>query len=1410
MKQNSNFDIVRPNLISPLFFNLCFDKGELKNLIGWFLEKYGEKSTIDFLEALKSVGFHQATVAGISLGLDDLHIPEQKSKFISEALLEMQNLRAQSLLGNITSVEKSQRMIDTWNQTSEFLRQSAIQNFRNTNPVNPVYMMAFSGARGNISQVRQLVAMRGLMADPQGAILEFPIQSNFREGLTLTEYLISCYGARKGLVDTALRTATSGYLTRRLVDAVQHVVVALRDCNTQKGVLLKNETIESHNLESRLIGRLVAKSYHIMSKTLVKRNSLISPTLAQKLAVEYQEILVRSPLTCEAENAVCQYCYGWNLAHGKLVNIGEAVGVIAAQSIGEPGTQLTMRTFHTGGVGVFADGGTKLFKTPFAGKVEFLHHSPGLVVRTPHGNIVYMLKHNSPVSQEKLLKISPLDPAQEPYILQEKDLPSGSILWVKQGEYVRPGQLIAQSSQIKKSKSQMPESLHPVESPSDGEIYFESMKIIRQKRRSIKREKKQAEISLFRDGELGPTNRTLLQLGSFWVFGTSTQNEIHTGKSFLRSGDLVSKSSRLFEYDLHFFEKAQLIQRDSQILLGWNYFNVRFSDIRFYKIGYLFTHRFNTKSSKNFDIFLYRKYTKKNSLGYSLIWYSSSFKINEPGYCSLLNHYFEYFKSFSNSFGIESAQNLGSFFGTFFWCPQKVFFGKTFSIKLKRKPRLLIFNHDKKIFSTTGLVQVQINQIKKNRLNPTKKSLHVFWKNQAKSPMQGLVPLHQKLPLTKKTKTFLFFALSRAAFPGFFESKSFFIKSTSSWIFIGNTQPTKVEKIVQLNGILLEPGKSLNGILFLNSSVFISQISSQSFTSTPSTVFDTKNTKKGKGENDIFSFYKPNDLLDSKSRFTLNIKRVQKDYSAIMATHLKNLFVFFTLKKQTNSAQTGWLPKPVLGIFGAFQRCRQIQFLVIEKASEVKIQQKMKLNKKWFSGVRLQNTININSPLLAKQKRSPFFTKKTPSILFRMRPPRFSNWVSSTYLFGIHVLLTNPVKTSFIHYSSSLRLVCDNQSIFPNSFTNCRPAFNIFIYDNLLLPANSTFLFKTFKNNWVIFNQPLTKGSIKISHDGEFRRLQTRQNESIASILSIKNLKTLQFLNTRLTKTDCLQTDSSQQIQIGSLLRWGDSISENFASHLTGQIIKLTSNNITVRSGIPFLASARGLVHIFHNDLIQKNQLLITLRSRRLQTEDIVQGIPKIEQLFEARETQGGESLSNNVHSTLQKFFISAVKYQDPQSAVLESIKKIQLFLIENILQAYSNQGVKISEKHVEIIVRQMTTRVRVLKGGDTGFLPGELVEILWIQELNQKIRLLGYREASYEPIVLGITKSVLQSESFLLAASFQEVSRVLVRSALTRKTDFLRGLHENVILGQLIPAGTGLILEPLDNWNKRSGKTLK
>jgi DNA-directed RNA polymerase subunit beta' len=327
-----------------IFRNRVVDKGQLKKLIAWAFTHYGTAKTAAIADRLKDLGFRYATVAGISISVDDLKVPPTKKLLLEAAETEILATEERYTRGEITEVERFQKVIDTWNSTSESLKDEVVEHFKATDPLNSVYMMAFSGARGNISQVRQLVGMRGLMADPQGEIIDQPIKTNFREGLTVTEYIISSYGARKGLVDTALRTADSGYLTRRLVDVAQDVIVRELDCGTTRGIMVR-PMVENDRimipLSSRLLGRVPLNDVlHPKTKAVIcpKNQSMCDDTAIaiQKAGVE--EVMVRSPLTCEAARSVCQHCYGWSLAHAKLVDLGEAVGIIAAQSIGEPGT----------------------------------------------------------------------------------------------------------------------------------------------------------------------------------------------------------------------------------------------------------------------------------------------------------------------------------------------------------------------------------------------------------------------------------------------------------------------------------------------------------------------------------------------------------------------------------------------------------------------------------------------------------------------------------------------------------------------------------------------------------------------------------------------------------------------------------------------------------------------------------------------------------------------------------------------------------------------------------------------------------------------------------------------------------------------------------------------------------------
>ncbi|MGH7706380.1 MAG: DNA-directed RNA polymerase subunit beta' [Vulcanimicrobiaceae bacterium] len=336
------------------FVNQIVDKSALKKLITDCYRRHGNAETAKFLDAVKTLGFHYATLSGTTVSINDIVVPDDKYRILEDAQKEVDKLQDFFDQGFISGDEQYNKTIEIWTKASEEVT-GAMQAAQN--PLNPVFMMATSGARGSISQVKQLGGMRGLMSDPSGRILEIPVKASLKEGLTVLEYFISTHGARKGLADTALRTADSGYLTRRLVDVAQDVIVREDDCGTTAGITVSDiavgkETIEP--LSDRIIGRRAAediKDPASPKRKLVVRGEEIDEEKAKAIiAAGIGAVKIRSVLTCQAKHGVCAMCYGRNLATGQAVDIGEAVGIIAAQSIGEPGTQLTLRTFHTGGV----------------------------------------------------------------------------------------------------------------------------------------------------------------------------------------------------------------------------------------------------------------------------------------------------------------------------------------------------------------------------------------------------------------------------------------------------------------------------------------------------------------------------------------------------------------------------------------------------------------------------------------------------------------------------------------------------------------------------------------------------------------------------------------------------------------------------------------------------------------------------------------------------------------------------------------------------------------------------------------------------------------------------------------------------------------------------------------------------
>ena len=423
--------------------NRLMTKKEISHMIDTVYRYCGQKETVIFCDRIMSLGFHHAFKAGISFGKDDMVVPSSKWKIVEETRQLAKEYEQQRDEGILTDGEKYNRVVDAWDKCTRLIADEMMREISAVKkdpvsgrelPMNSIYMMSHSGARGSPAQMKQLAGMRGPMAKPSGEIIESPIISNFKEGLSVLEYFNSTHGARKGLADTALKTANSGYLTRRLVDVAQDCIVTEEDCKTKAGIRMRaivdaGQVVAS--LASRILGRTVAEevSDPKTGKTIVKRNTLLEEHQVEAITnAGVQEVRVRSALTCETINGICRKCYGRDLARGTPVNMGEAVGVIAAQSIGEPGTQLTMRTFHIGGAAQIAE--QSFIESNFEGKVKIKNRE---VVKNSDGENIAM---------SRALSVIVVD--QDGTERAVHRIPFGARLKVDEGDKIKRGQRIAE------------------------------------------------------------------------------------------------------------------------------------------------------------------------------------------------------------------------------------------------------------------------------------------------------------------------------------------------------------------------------------------------------------------------------------------------------------------------------------------------------------------------------------------------------------------------------------------------------------------------------------------------------------------------------------------------------------------------------------------------------------------------------------------------------------------------------------------------------------------------------------------------------------------------------------------------------------------------------------------------------
>ncbi len=438
---------ILPESLSFSLINRVMTKKELRILINESYRAAGTKATVILADRLKDIGYKYATKSGISISINDMVIPSKKKEIIEKAENEVKKIDNQYTSGLITDGEKYNKVVDIWSQStenvaSEMMKEMAVEEIagpderkQNSSSFNAIYMMSDSGSRGSKDQMRQLAGMRGLMAKPSGEIIETPITSNFREGLTVLQYFISTHGARKGLADTALKTANSGYLTRRLVDVAQDAIICEEDCGTLDGIWVEALVEGGEILQlvgERILGRISREdiSDPVTGELLVRANEEIDEEKVEQIAgAGIEKVRIRSPLTCESKSGICKKCYGRDLSHGHEVNIGEAVGIIAAQSIGEPGTQLTMRTFHIGGTASKRVEQSTI-QPRNQGSVKFVNLK---TVENDEGNLVVMSRNG----EIAILGKGDREVERYPIIY-------GAILKIHDGEKVKSGQVLAE------------------------------------------------------------------------------------------------------------------------------------------------------------------------------------------------------------------------------------------------------------------------------------------------------------------------------------------------------------------------------------------------------------------------------------------------------------------------------------------------------------------------------------------------------------------------------------------------------------------------------------------------------------------------------------------------------------------------------------------------------------------------------------------------------------------------------------------------------------------------------------------------------------------------------------------------------------------------------------------------------
>ncbi|MDD3435599.1 MAG: DNA-directed RNA polymerase subunit beta'' [Candidatus Gastranaerophilales bacterium] len=1220
------------------YINKVMDKGSLKDLLAQIYLEFGGAKTATLANSLKDLGYKYATKAGTTISIADLQVPPEKKDLLNQAQTEIEKSTHRYLKGEITEVERYTKVIDTWSETTAKLTDCVVKNF---DKLNPVYMMAFSGARGNLSQVSQLVGMRGLMADAQGQIIDLPIKSNFKEGLSVTEYIISSYGARKGLVDTALKTADSGYLTRRLVDVAQDVIIRDVDCHTDKCIRMKSISDGEKNivpLADRLLGRTIAEDVvDEGGKVLITSGTTLNREDVKKVAkLGINELNVRSGLTCALEYGVCQKCYGWALTTQKMVDVGEAIGIIAAQSIGEPGTQLTMRTFHTGGVFKGA-AATKRIVAKESG--EIISKIKSRELRTRHGDVVQVATYEADM-EVKTSKGS-----------TKYHIPAGSRILVVNGMEVKKGDVLADFEPgAQGDGSRLTEkATKDITSDLSGEVLFEDFLADERKDRQ------------------GNVSRTANKNGIIWVLGGDVYNLPGGSKVLVKDEQKLTKGDKLAEI-LTISEHGGEVRVSEDLVIE----EIEFEGKKIKKIvkGKELTIVIASLIPSNATF----EQTKKEQI-WTVDKTDEKYIVKAPIDTTVEN-------------GMIIAELVDD----------------ECSVKSSGEIRYVD-------------VEVDDNQI------ITKQGDVVFIPEE----------IHQV-------------------------SKDSSLKMVETGTFV--TAGTEIVKDIycHIDGIV--EFKECNDII-------------HEITIRPGEVHSLSSVSELKVEE--------GEIIKKGTLIAAGIKAKETSIVTIMESGLDDLDID-DLDEELDAGlpvdEENIANQPIqilirpIQILNVKQKDVSIKFNTTDDLIDIVPVTQLQ----YKDGARVRNldgaTLTRTSLVLQMQ-----------GYLSHLKGMVELDNKNNLKVVVLETLIVRREAESSTKLSSSLQT-------------------------ELLVKHGQTIKAKT----------PVAKTQVLAINDG-VASIKTGKEEARRLLLICDNYEIKLPIKTK----PCVKE--------GDFIRLDSIISESGEkSTVSGKITKIAKNEITVRTGRPYLISPGTMLQVDAGSLVLRGDMLATLVFERQKTGDIVQGLPRVEELLEGRKPKECSILAEEdgvaqieIEEDIPRLYLvndngrTEIKYTIDSNIIVADKQKItkgqpltsgplnphdvirlngpeaaQQYLVDEVQRVYRSQGVEIADKHVEIIVRQMTKKVKVLEPGDTKLLQGELVEVQQFEHENKLAKEAGLTEAVCEHLLLGITKASLNTESFISAASFQETTRILTEAAVEGKKDLLRGLKENVIIGRVIPAGTG------------------